>query len=61
MESTESKLLVTLVGIVLLISGVAWLNFFPVGGLFTALLGLVTLVWAFNLFVFHRPRGGRQA
>lgn len=59
MGTLESKLLLTLVGVLLLLSGGLWFNLFPVGGLTAALLGVATLVWAVNLFLSESGGRGR--
>lgn len=54
----ESKLLLTLVGLLLLVTGIMWVAFFPAGGVMTAIGGLIVLLWSLDLLVFgsHRER-----
>jgi len=64
MESTEAKVLVTVVGLIALLTGVLWVAFFPAGGLMTALFGVVLLVWSIDQVIFgnhHSDKPGSSA
>ena len=54
----ESKLLVTLVGLLLLVTGTMWVAFFPPGGVMIAIGGLIVLFWSLDRLIFggHRER-----
>jgi hypothetical protein len=48
----ESKLLLTLIGLLLLVTGTMWIAFFPPGGVMIAIGGLIVLLWSLDLLVF---------